>query len=150
MQKMNRGLLLLVVAAASVSAQDVFSTCALALQSLDYNMEVTVATCTKKYSTALQSYNTNPNCSWFVGPAFPNAEVCDPIVIGFNKCLLKTTGLLKADGSFDDAAFKKTALQNKCSSDAKFSTAYQPCRDSTRKYLNYNRFLYCLWDQVNI
>ncbi|XP_047738772.1 uncharacterized protein LOC125178613 isoform X3 [Hyalella azteca] len=101
-------------------------------------------TCPTKYRTATNSYYANPNCPWQEGSPPYNAEVCDPILFDFMKCQLNATGLLKADGSFDDAAFKKTTLQNKCSSDTKFPTAYKSCKDSTMKYLNYIRFLYCL------
>ncbi|XP_018019497.1 uncharacterized protein LOC108675950 [Hyalella azteca] len=148
MQKMNRGLLLLVVAATSVSAQTVPSTCFLAFQSGINNMNNAVSTCPTKYRTATNSYYANPNCSRDYGSKPHNVEVCNPIVFDYNKCALKDVGLLKADGSFDDAAFKKTTLQNKCSSDIKFSTAYQPCRDSTMKYLNFARFLACLMRKV--
>ncbi|XP_047738770.1 uncharacterized protein LOC125178613 isoform X1 [Hyalella azteca] len=100
-------------------------------------------TCPTKYQTAINSYYANQNCSWDYGSQPHSVEVCDPIVMDYNKCALKAVGLLKADGSFDDAAFQKTTLQNKCSSDAKFSTAYKPCRDSTMKYLNFPRFIIC-------
>ncbi|XP_018020123.1 uncharacterized protein LOC108676546, partial [Hyalella azteca] len=133
---MNRGLLLLVVAATSVSAQGVLSPCGQAVYSEYNSQERATGTCPIKYSTAIYSYNINPNCPWQEGSPPYNVEVCDPILFDFMKCRLNATGLLKADGSFNDAAFKKTTLQNKCSSDAKFSTAYQPCRDSTMKYLN--------------
>ncbi|XP_018020265.1 uncharacterized protein LOC108676659 [Hyalella azteca] len=143
---MNRGLLLLVVAATSVSAQTVPSTCANALY-LGLN-NLTFEACQIKYSTAVASFNTN--CANFMGSPGYNGEVCDPIVFDYMKCVLKTSGLLKADGSFDDAAFKKTNLQNKCSSDAKFSTVYQPCRDSTMKYLNLPRFIICLMKKLEL
>ncbi|XP_018010937.1 uncharacterized protein LOC108668262 [Hyalella azteca] len=140
---MNRALLLLVVAAASVSAAP--STCLSALSSAHMKLvELAAGTCKEKYWTADYSFSSDRNCSYMYGLAPHNVEFCDPIVMNYMKCILKTSGLLKADGSFDDTAFKKTTLQNKCTSDTKFSTAYQPCRDSTMKYLNYLRFVYCL------
>ncbi|XP_018013772.1 uncharacterized protein LOC108670790 [Hyalella azteca] len=140
---MNRGFLLLVVAAASVSAQTVPSSCELALTSVDRSLEKIGRTC--NYRMAWDSYNAIENCRWYSGTmSMYNVEVCDPIVFDYMKCILKASGLLKVDGSFDDAAFQKTTLQDKCNSDVKFSTAYKLCKNSTMKYLNYYRFVWCL------
>ncbi|XP_018016496.1 uncharacterized protein LOC108673216 [Hyalella azteca] len=100
--------------------------------------------CYYKYITDFTRYVTTPGCWDSMQIEAYNAAVCDPIPFSYMKCVVQAAGLLNSDGSFNDAAFKTTTLQNKCSSDTAFSTAYQSCSNSTMKYMNYPRLFVCL------
>ncbi|XP_018017879.1 uncharacterized protein LOC108674441 [Hyalella azteca] len=113
---MNLGLVLLAMAAASVSALTVSSSCYLALTS-GYAILVNASQpCFTNYTTNITRYTTTAGC--YSKTQAYNATFCDPIISGYMKCSLKVAGLLKPNGSFNDAAFKSTMLQNKCSSPA--------------------------------
>ncbi|XP_018009175.1 uncharacterized protein LOC108666761 [Hyalella azteca] len=143
---MSRGLVLLIVAAAAASTQAADSACFLALLDAQIALSPGWSACMTQYNADIMKLNAAPNCSFYAESY--DAPTCDPIVANFMKCVLKAAKLLKADNTFDDAAFKATTLQNKCSADAKFIAAYPTCKNSTMKYLNVARLIACLLSAV--
>ncbi|XP_018024487.1 uncharacterized protein LOC108680214 isoform X2 [Hyalella azteca] len=146
---MSRGLVLLIVATAAASAQAADSACYSALVDANRALSRTVETACLSLFTAdvFAKYNANPNCSvMFANPY--DVAACDPIIANISLCAVKAVKLLKADNTFDDAAFKATTLQNKCSADPKFIAAYPKCKNSTMKYLNVSRLFLCLMNAV--
>ncbi|XP_018020062.1 uncharacterized protein LOC108676494 [Hyalella azteca] len=146
---MSRGLVLLIVAAAAASAQAAPSACYSALDDANRAVSNTAESACSSLFTAdiIAKYNANKNCSFFAVPY--DVAACDPIIANINKCALKAVKLLKANNTFDDAAFKATTLKNKCSADAKFKAAYPTCKNSTMKYLNLFRLFQCLMNAVS-
>ncbi|XP_018013470.1 uncharacterized protein LOC108670506 [Hyalella azteca] len=139
---MSRGLVLLIVAAAAASAQQSYSPCLLALFDASDALEIALDACSTQYEADIDKFENNPKCRTL----YYDAATCDPLVANFNKCGTKAVKLLKADNTFDEAAFKETTLKNKCSADAKFIAAYPKCKISTMKYFNYHQLLECLID----
>ncbi|XP_018020115.1 uncharacterized protein LOC108676540 [Hyalella azteca] len=145
---MSRGLVLLTVVAAAASAQAALSACTSAVFDANGNVvKTTWYACKPQYEADVQKFNKNPNCSGLPSPSY-DVATCDPIIANYMACGLIAATLLKADNTFDDAAFKASALQNKCSADAKFIAAYPTCKNSTMKYFNYNRLFTCLMKAV--
>ncbi|XP_018019786.1 uncharacterized protein LOC108676242 [Hyalella azteca] len=145
--KMPRGLVLLMVAAAAASAQAADSPCySVMFNARDAVYAKGVPACLPQYTADIAKYNANPNCATFAKS--PDMDTCDSIVANFSKCLVKAVNLLKADNTFDDAAFKATTLQNKCSADAKFISVYPTCKNSTMKYLNLIRLINCIHNNL--
>ncbi|XP_018015520.1 uncharacterized protein LOC108672385 [Hyalella azteca] len=139
---MSRGFVLFIVAAAAASAQAADSACYSALLDASNAVGGTAwSACSPQYSADLVKYLTYRNCAIFTEQ---DAATCDSMIANYSKCGLKAAKLLKADNTFDDAAFKATTLQNKCSADAKFIAGYPTCVKSTMKYLNFLRLFNCL------
>ncbi|XP_018009174.1 uncharacterized protein LOC108666760 [Hyalella azteca] len=143
---MPRGLVLLIVVAAAASTQAAYSDCFL---TLNYARDAVSATawsaCSPQYTVDLGIF-TKMDCNLYAKSY--NAPKCDPVIANYMKCAVKAVGLLKADNTFDDAAFKATTLQNKCSADAKFIAAYPKCMNYTMKYMNVGRLIACLVSAV--
>ncbi|XP_018024161.1 uncharacterized protein LOC108679929 [Hyalella azteca] len=139
---MSRGLVLLIVAGAAASAQ-ADSVCYSTLQEAFFAWTETAwDACHLQYTAPDIDLATRGYCS--VWSKSYDVAKCDPLWANYSKCGLKAAKLLKADNTFDDAAFKATMLQNECSADAKFIAAYPTCKNSTMKYLNFGRLNVCL------
>ncbi|XP_018024969.1 uncharacterized protein LOC108680606 [Hyalella azteca] len=138
---MFRCLALLIVTAATVPAQ-ASSACHGALDS-GYTLVMAGAqnACVQEYKAYSLSFFKIAKC---VSVDAYDAATCDPKQYASSKCLLAAAKLLKADNTLDDVAFKTIALKKKCNSDSKFAAAYPKCKNSTMKYLNFNRFFDCL------
>ncbi|XP_018025814.1 uncharacterized protein LOC108681302 [Hyalella azteca] len=139
---MSRGLVLLIVAAAAASTQAAWSACTTALYEAREALKTAGSACLSQYSADIEKYVANPNCTssdlWY------GEDTCNAIVANAMKCIVKAVKLLKADNTFDDAAFKATTLKNKCSADAKFIAAYPKCRNHTMKYWRLDQLCNCL------
>ncbi|XP_018020633.1 uncharacterized protein LOC108677000 [Hyalella azteca] len=141
---MSRGLVLLIVAATTASAQAAISACWSALPDFETTVvNAAYPVCNSQYAADNAKYMANPKCNTVY---LYDAATCDPIAANYMKCALKAAKLLKADNTFDDAAFK--AMLKNCSADATFIAAYPTCKNSTMKYLNFDQLFRCLIDAL--
>ncbi|XP_047740239.1 uncharacterized protein LOC108674525 isoform X2 [Hyalella azteca] len=143
---MTRALMLLIVAAAVSSAAGLSNACIVAFWLRLNDLRAAINTCLLQYQSEMEKSVSNPKCNYEL-PAY-DAATCDPFFYNFNKCVLKSKGLLKPNNTLDDVALQKVFLQNKCSNDANFAKAYPTCKSSTMQRLNFLRLEQCLLKAV--